>query len=196
RFDLALWHGFTPALLLSIIAMAAGTLIYVLLYRYLGNRDYSTVPWAGRVRARQLFDASLRGLYGGFAFLTRLLGTKRLQPQLFLLVTTAVLAGVSPFLLDRLLVRPGGTFFGDMPLTRLDPAFVVLWIFGVACAVGAAYLAKFHRLAALILTSGAGLAVCLTFVWLSAPDLAVTQLLVEIVTTVLLLLGLRWLPRR
>jgi len=38
--------------------------------------------------------------------------------------------------------------------------------------------------------------VCLTFVWLSAPDLALTQLLVEIVTTVLLLLGLRWLPKR
>ncbi len=28
------------------------------------------------------------------------------------------------------------------------------------------------------------------------PDLAVTQLLVEIVTTVLILLGLRWLPKR
>ena len=37
---------------------------------------------------------------------------------------------------------------------------------------------------------------CVTFVWFSAPDLAVTQLLVEIVTTVLLLLGLRWLPKR
>ena len=36
----------------------------------------------------------------------------------------------------------------------------------------------------------------MTFVWLSAPDLALTQLLVEIVTTVLLLLGLRWLPKR
>ncbi|MGW8175755.1 MAG: hydrogenase subunit MbhD domain-containing protein [Stenotrophomonas sp.] len=43
---------------------------------------------------------------------------------------------------------------------------------------------------------GAGLASCLSFVWLSAPDLAVTQLLVEVVTTVLLLLGLRWLPKR
>jgi multicomponent K+:H+ antiporter subunit A len=33
-------------------------------------------------------------------------------------------------------------------------------------------------------------------VWLSAPDLAVTQLVVESITTVLLLLGLRWLPKR
>src|SRR5690606_177828 len=43
---------------------------------------------------------------------------------------------------------------------------------------------------------GAGLVSCLTFIWLSAPDLALTQLLVEIVTTALLLLGLRWLPKR
>jgi multicomponent K+:H+ antiporter subunit A len=51
-------------------------------------------------------------------------------------------------------------------------------------------------MAALILTAGTGLVVCITFVWLSAPDLAVTQLVVESVTTVLLLLGLRWLPKR
>jgi multicomponent K+:H+ antiporter subunit A len=67
---------------------------------------------------------------------------------------------------------------------------------GAVCAVAAARLAKYHRLAALICMSGAGLAVCITFAWFSAPDLALTQLLVEIVTGVLLLLGLRWLPKR
>jgi multicomponent K+:H+ antiporter subunit A len=67
---------------------------------------------------------------------------------------------------------------------------------GGACALGAAWKAKFHRLAALVLTGGVGLVVCVTFVWLSAPDLALTQLTVEVVTTVLLLLGLRWLPKR
>jgi multicomponent K+:H+ antiporter subunit A len=67
---------------------------------------------------------------------------------------------------------------------------------GIACAIGAAYQAKFHRLAALVLLGGAGLVACVSFVWLSAPDLALTQLVVETVTTVLLLLGLRWLPKR
>ncbi|MDB5817732.1 MAG: putative monovalent cation/H+ antiporter subunit, partial [Rhizobacter sp.] len=56
--------------------------------------------------------------------------------------------------------------------------------------------AKYHRLAALTMLGGAGLVTCITFVWFSAPDLALTQLTVEVVTTVLLLLGLRWLPRR
>src|SRR5690606_4946324 len=48
----------------------------------------------------------------------------------------------------------------------------------------------------LVLMGGAGIVTCITFVWFSAPDLALTQLLVEIVTTVLILLGLRWLPKR
>ena len=67
---------------------------------------------------------------------------------------------------------------------------------GAFCALGAAYQAKYHRLAALVLLGGAGITTCITFVWLSAPDLAITQLVVEVVTTVLLLLGLRWLPKR
>ena len=44
--------------------------------------------------------------------------------------------------------------------------------------------------------AGAGLVTCLTFAWFSAPDLALTQLVVEAVTTVLFLLGLRWLPKQ
>jgi len=77
-----------------------------------------------------------------------------------------------------------------------DTTFGLLWVVGTVCALGAAYQAKFHRLAALVLLGGAGLVTCLTFIWLSAPDLALTQLGVETVTTVLLLLGLRWLPKR
>ena len=45
-------------------------------------------------------------------------------------------------------------------------------------------------------SAASGLVTCVSFVWLSAPDLALTQLVVETVTTVLLLLGLRWLPKR
>jgi multicomponent K+:H+ antiporter subunit A len=66
----------------------------------------------------------------------------------------------------------------------------------MVAALGAAWQAKYHRLAALIMLGVTGLVTCLTFVWLSAPDLAITQLLVEIVTTVLILLGMRWLPKR
>ena len=86
--------------------------------------------------------------------------------------------------------------WGDRPRVPASPMFVLLWLIGMACAVGAAWQAKFHRLAALTMLGVAGLVTCLTFVWFSAPDLALTQLAVEVVTTVLILLGLRWLPKR
>src|SRR5690606_24955199 len=80
--------------------------------------------------------------------------------------------------------------------TRIDPAFALMWLVGYACAIGAAVQAKFHRLAALIMVGCTGLVTSLTFAWFSAPDLALTQVSVEVVTTVLLLLGLRWMPKR
>ena len=86
--------------------------------------------------------------------------------------------------------------WGDRPRVPATPEFVLLWVVGAASAIGAAWQAKFHRLAALMLLGVVGLVLCLTFAWFSAPDLALTQLAVEAVTTVLFLLGLRWLPRR
>src|SRR5690606_41075881 len=68
------------------------------------------------------------------------------------------------------------------------PILAVLWAVGISCAIGAAWQAKYHRFAALVLIGGAGLITCVTFIWFSAPVLAVTQLEVEIVTTVLILL--------
>ena len=55
-----------------------------------------------------------------------------------------------------------------------------------------------HRLigaAVLVLVGVVGLVTSLTFVSLSAPDLALTQLSVEVVSTVLLLMGLALLPQ-
>jgi multicomponent K+:H+ antiporter subunit A len=121
--------------------------------------------------------------------LEEIFGTNRLQPQLQLLICAALLVGAVP------LFARGIRTEGSMP-AGFDFVFGMIWAIGIACALAAAYQAKFHRLAALILLGGAGLVTCVSFVWLSAPDLALTQLVVETVTTVLLLLGLRWLPKR
>lgn len=69
----------------------------------------------------------------------------------------------------------------------------VLWLVMMACAVATLRVYK-QRLLAVLLVGGVGLMVALTFVFLSAPDLALTQLLVEMVTLVLMLLGMNYLP--
>jgi len=86
--------------------------------------------------------------------------------------------------------------WGERERLSASPAFVLLWLIGAVCAIGTAVMAKFHRLAAITLMGGAGLVTAVTFVWFSAPDLALTQIVVEVVTTALFLLGLRWLPQR
>jgi multicomponent K+:H+ antiporter subunit A len=190
EYSLSVWHGFTVPLLMSLIALAGGaTLYYLVLQKFLARGEERT-PFLPPIEGRRIFDRVLVTLSWRWArTLEGILGTRRLQPQLALLLLAALAAGLWP-------VWQRGLLFGPLPLSPLDPAFVLMWIVGAACALGAAWQAKFHRLVALLLGGGAGIVVCLTFVWLSAPDLALTQLLVEIVTTVLLLLGLRWLPKR
>jgi multicomponent K+:H+ antiporter subunit A len=188
-YSLAVWHGFTVPMVMSLAALAGGGLLYLVLRKTLARGEENT-PLLPRIEGRRIFDRLLAALSWRWArTLEGVLGTRRLQSQLGLLVLAAALAGAWP-ILER------GLSWGPLPLSPADPAFVLMWTVGATCALGAAWQAKFHRLVALVLAGGAGLAVCLTFVWLSAPDLALTQLLVEVVTTVLLLLGLRWLPKR
>ncbi|HEX7250828.1 MAG TPA: monovalent cation/H+ antiporter subunit A, partial [Burkholderiales bacterium] len=188
-YSLAVWHGFTIPLLMSFIALAGGAVLYfVVLKRQLARGEERT-PYLPPIEGRRIFERVLAALRRAARFVEDLAGTQRLQPQLALIVLAALAAAALPAWLR-------GLDWGPLPLSRADPAFLLMWVAGAACALGAAWQAKFHRLVTLMLAGGAGLVVCLTFVWLSAPDLALTQLLVETVTTVLLLLGLRWLPKR
>ena len=187
-YSLAVWHGFNTPLLMSTIAMAGGVVLYFGLQRYLA-RGLEGPPLLRRFREQRLFERLLLLLSVQWARrLERQVGTRRLQPQLALLVGAAILAAALPLV--------GGLGALPLPSGGVDPAFALVWAAGAACAIGAAVMAKYHRLAAMMLMGGAGLATSITFVWFSAPDLALTQLLVEIVTTVLILLGLRWLPKR
>ncbi|TCK28867.1 multisubunit potassium/proton antiporter PhaA subunit /multisubunit potassium/proton antiporter PhaB subunit [Ancylobacter aquaticus] len=189
-YSLSVWHGFNLPLMMSLIAMAGGVVLYLALRRYLQS-GIEGPPILRDFKGQRIFEKVLATLSWQWARAAEFaLGTRHLQPQMRIVITLAVVAALAPFIAN------GAVGTGDKPGTALPPAFALLWLIGGACALGAAYQAKYHRFAALVLVGGAGLVTCITFVWLSAPDLAVTQLLVEIVTTVLLLLGLRWLPKR
>ncbi len=187
EFSLHVWHGFNLPFVMSLVAMAGGSLLYWILRRFQGNS--SRAPLLGRLDGKRMFEGSMTLLSLAGWRGRRLLGTLRLQPQLFLLVGVALLVAVASLWGTQL--QPG-----TRALMPLAPTFAVMWTIGIIGAIGAAWMAKFHRLAALTLMSASGLATCITFVWFSAPDLALTQLGVEVVTTVLFLLGLRWLPMR
>ena len=192
EYSLAIWHGFTLPLLMSVVALVGGVIaLRGCCARYLAS-GATARPLLRRLKGQRIFErrwSSLSWRWRGR--LRSLLGTRRLQPQLRLARVRCVARRAVAAL------RGDGLQAGPLDAVGAStPAFALVWVVGIVCAIGAAYQAKYHRLAALILMGGAGLVTCITFVWLSAPDLALTQLLVEIVTTVLILLGLRWLPKR
>jgi multicomponent K+:H+ antiporter subunit A len=192
-YSLKVWHGFNLPLLLSVIALLGGIGLYVLLGRRI-NVNVGGGPLAVRwLNGGYLFEKAMTGLFRVSEAGQRIFGARGVQQQLRAIILVAVAAAfVAGF-------GAGGFAIAAPTLAATalsDIAFALLWLVGGACAVAAAWQAKYHRLAAVVLMGGAGLASCLSFLWLSAPDLAITQLLVEIVTTVLLLLGLRWLPKR
>ncbi|HEX2825825.1 MAG TPA: monovalent cation/H+ antiporter subunit A [Burkholderiales bacterium] len=188
-YSLAVWHGLNAPLVMSVLALAGGGGLYLSLRGRLAAGS-GRMPLLLKLDARRIFDAVMMAVSVRWAaWLERAVGTERLQAQLRSILLVALAFAFAA------IAAAGAPSIG-FAVARPDIAFTLLWAVGGACALAAAVLAKFHRLAALILAGGAGLATCLTFMWLSAPDLALTQLVVEIVTTVLLLLGLRWLPKR
>ncbi|MBU1815287.1 MAG: monovalent cation/H+ antiporter subunit A [Gammaproteobacteria bacterium] len=188
-YSLAVWHGFNTPFVMSLVALGGGIALYAALRWHRARSTLDAPPLMQHISGQRLFEAWLAAVSLAGRSGRRLLGTGRLQWQMLWLVSAALVAGVLP-LWSR------GLPIGDRAQLPLSPAFALIWLLGALCAIAAAWQAKYHRLAALTLLGGSGLCVCLTFLWFSAPDLALTQIVVEIVTTILILLGLRWLPRR
>jgi multicomponent K+:H+ antiporter subunit A len=188
-YSLAVWHGFHAPFAMSLVAIAGGIVGYLWLRGAQKRGRFQDPPGLARFNGRRIFESGLVAATRGSRWALRIVTTRRLQTQMFAVAVVALVFGFAS-------VSGEPFVWGDRPRVPASPEFVLLWIVGIVCSVGAAVKAKYHRLVALTLVSGAGLVTCLTFLWFSAPDLALTQVLVEIVTTMLFLLGLRWLPMR
>ncbi len=175
-----LWHGLTPALFASGIALVAGLVLLAAFGPLVRLRE---ALW--RPDAKRMFEAAVDAVARAAGRASGAIHDEQLQRM----IAWALLA----ILVVGLLTGRAGIGPGERPGLPLAPLALLLWAGALAAAL---WVAAFHRqrLLALIVTSVVGLIVSLTFVWFSAPDLALTQLSVEIVTTVLLLLALNWLP--
>ena len=189
EYSLAVWHGFNLPLLMSFIALAGGAVLYLVQRKGRSQGHLSHTPLLHRFDGQRIFENVLARMSEAGRRSRRIFGTQRLQSQLLLLVLVA-LGGATA----SVMLTPAQR--GTRELLAFSPMFAMTWLIGIVCALAAAWQAKFHRLASLMLAAASGLVCCITYIWFSAPDLALTQLVVEAVTTVLILLGLRWLPLR
>ena len=180
--ELALWHGFNPALGLSALALLSGL---VLLKAYRSARaSWSAGP---HPQAKAMFDGVIDYVVDLARTITQGLHNGSLQRQLAFAVGAVVVLGFGTFL-----TTPYEA--GERATLPAEPVAVVGWLLLLA-ATGAVLALHRNRLLALVNVGVIGLIVSLGFAYLSAPDLALTQIAVEVVTVILLLLALAHLPR-
>lgn len=181
QYSLAVWHGLNLPLLMSFGGVVGGALLYLGVRRLINLHDVAL-----RTLGRQLFRVNTRALLTTARRITLHVTNGSLQRSLWwvLLVLVAIIAVPT---VTALSVARGST----QPMPPLGWA---LWLMLVAATIGTVLVHR-HRLVALLVVGAVGLAVSLAFVFLSAPDLALTQLLVEMVTITLMLLALNYLPQ-
>ncbi len=180
-YSLAVWHGFTAPLAMSVAAFAGGLGLYFHLQR--GRALHRHAPRL--VSGKHRYDRLQERLVAGARLIILWSHNGSLQRYLSLLLLTAVALALAMLAVH------------GVPLPSPPPppgAAVLLWGIGMASAVAATVAHRF-RLVAVLLLGAVGLVVALAFAWLSAPDLALTQLLVEMTGLLLMLMALRHLPR-
>ncbi len=185
-FHLSLWHGVNLPLLMSLFGLFAGGTLYAGLQR--GGRLHRYLP-SGR-GGKALFTAAVDGLFRSAGRLTVRLENGSLQRYAAWMVSLAVLLAALPFVL-----APGELpRAGDRALLPTTPVAIGVWLMLLVIGVALLRLQR-ERYVAVILTGAVGLVASMAFIGMSAPDLAMTQLSVDVVSTVLLLMGLALLPQ-
>jgi multicomponent K+:H+ antiporter subunit A len=187
EYHLALWHGFNLPLLMSAVALAAGAGLYLVLAAGKRLHRISSEDWYGRFTGRHIFETLIDGLFRLAGRVSAQLETGSLQRYLLWLVGSAIVVAASQLV-------GSGIGAGTRELMPASPLAMAIWLLLLATSVMLA-LTHHKRFQAVILVGAVGLVTALTFVSLSAPDLALTQLSVEVVSTVLLLMGLALLPQ-
>lgn len=182
-YEIALWHGFTLPLLMSVVALVGGALIYWLLRHHYDLHLHVPVHYTGRL----LFQHAYDGFIGVAGRLTNRMENGSLQRYLALTIAAVIGLGLWPFL-------QYGFGAGEATATPVMPLALVLWSAAIAAALGAVWFHR-ERIVAVILAGVVGLAVSIAFAYFSAPDLALTQLAVEVVTTLVMLMALALLPQ-
>ncbi len=179
-YDLALWHGVNLPLLLSALVLAAGIAIYFGRKR-LRRARADFVPLGN---ADRIYDAVLRAADVLSVRLTAVTQRGSVPATQSVILTTLVLVPITVLVLGA----------RDRPEFALwnSPLQLVVGLLMLAAALAAAVMR--NRLAAVLLVGVTGYGCGVMFAFHGAPDLALTQFLVETLTLVVFVLVLRTLP--
>ncbi|ENV38727.1 hypothetical protein F959_00161 [Acinetobacter venetianus RAG-1 = CIP 110063] len=184
---LAIWHGINAPLLMSVIALIGGAIFYFALAKDGRIRKIDLDPYLGKFQGKIIFELFLKHLLLNSRKIKQATENGSLQSYLLWIVLFSILMVGLPLFNQ-------GLTMGTRELTHAPWVAIVLWL---TLFSGCWMMLWFHheRIKAVLISGAVGLVVTMTFVTLSAPDLALTQITVDIVTTVLLLMSLSLLPQ-
>ena len=181
HYHIKLWHGFSTPLMMTLVAFGAGFAVYIIRQQLFDLAENVPIP-----PGKQVFEGLVNGAEQVSSWITNGVQNGSLQRYLALLIVTAIVLSSMPYV-------EYGWQLGGQPLTPIDPISFTGWALIVVGSLGTVYFYK-QRFISVIVIGIVGLLISLTFVRFSGPDLALTQLSVEVVTVLLLLLALYVLP--
>lgn len=179
HLHLALWHGWTSTLAASVVAIASGYLLYVLWWQ---PRE---IVVAG-LYADRAYNAFLSGLEKGARAITAAYMSGYLWRY------TSLVIGVGVAALICVVVGIGfesNSYWYARPVRLFEMLIIV-----ASLAAGLATASARTRIAAIIALGANGYSLALLFSLLGAPDLALTQVMVETVSVALFLSVFVYLP--
>ncbi|MDX5298078.1 MAG: monovalent cation/H+ antiporter subunit A, partial [Gammaproteobacteria bacterium] len=182
-YSLSIWHGFNLPLLMSFIALAGGLLVYFNrkpLFRFYAQFEH--------IDAKHIFEDVIQRAVTWSVRIIQFIDNGSLQRYMALLLGFTVLITLNA--LTHFEPLTGSR--EPLPLDGVTLTGALLLVLGALVTV----IWHHQRLISLIALSVVGLVVSVTFARFSAPDLALTQLSVEIVTLILLMLALFFLPQK
>lgn len=183
HFHASHWHGLdAPALWMSLAAIGGGLALLGAYPRLRTLAEAVPVP-----DAKRMFDGLVKNLATDARNLTDAVHNGRFRQGLAAAIGAIGLAASIAFF-----TAPHQS--GSATVLPLQPVPVALWVVLVLASLSTAVLHR-GRLVALVLTGAVGLMIAPLFALFSAPDLALTQILVEVVTVLLMLLALNFLPK-
>ncbi|KAA9392893.1 DUF4040 family protein [Kocuria coralli] len=179
---LALWHGLNPELAVSAVVIAVGTGL-VLARRPV---EVFMLPRGIPVSGLAIVDRTRQGIIRLGAVVGNWTGST--SPSRHLGIPAVCLA---------IIAVAGISTVGELPSVVGNPSRPEDWLLLILVAAGVASAVYSHtRYTAIVVTGIIGFAMTLWYFILGAADVALTQLLVEILTVCVLVLVLRRLPNK
>jgi len=181
---LKLWHGWNTALVLSIFTVVGGVLAYAAApaWRRISSSLYRVLSAIGPETA---YDRLLDGVLGFAKWQTRTLQNGKLRNYIL------TVGGFATVLLIFQIVRVP---FEIDPARMSPPSLLGATVCGLIMAAGIFACFAKSRFTAILTLGVVGLGVAILFFLFSAPDLAMTQILVETLTVILFVLAFYKLP--